>query len=259
VPARIRTLADRALPHGWADLLRQIVLFCGAYWLYRLVRGLVDGRLNDAYANAHHIVAFEQNLHAFFEPHVQAFAEAHHVLVDFASWAYVNSHFVITTLTLAWIYLRRNERFYFVRNMFMVSMGIALVLYFLFPTAPPRFLPDLGFRDSVADFTGVKPESGAENLLFNPYAAVPSMHVCFALMLAFPMARMVRRRWAAVLWRLYPLVITWVVLATANHWWTDAALGALTAAVSAGFAAGFFARVRPDAWAWDRATATAGA
>jgi membrane-associated phospholipid phosphatase len=259
VPARLRILARRALPHGWADLLRQIVLFCGAYWLYRLVRGLVDGRRLEAMANARHIVDFEQNLHAFFEPHVQAFAEAHEILVDTASWIYVNSHFVITTVTLAWIYLRRNERFYFMRNMFMVSMGIALVLYFLFPTAPPRFLPGLGFTDSVADFTGVKPRSDLEELLFNPYAAVPSMHVCFALMLGLPMARMVRHRWAAALWRLYPLVITWAVLATANHWWTDAVLGALTAAVSAAFAAGLFARLRPDAWAWDRAPATAGA
>jgi hypothetical protein len=84
------------------------------------------------------------------------------------------------------------------------------------------------------------------------------MHVCFALMLGLTMARMVRRRWAAVLWRLYPIVLAWVVIATANHWWTDALLGALTAGISAAAAAGLFARMRPDAWAWDRATATAG-
>jgi membrane-associated phospholipid phosphatase len=259
VPARLRTFSARVLPRGWPDLLRQIVLFCGAYWLYRIVRGLVDGRAAEALANAREIVALEQGLHAFFEPHVQAFAEAHRVLVDLASWTYVNSHFVVTTITLAWIYLRRNERFYFVRNMFMVAMGIALVLYVLYPTAPPRFLPELGFTDSVAHFTGARPDSGLERLLFNPYAAVPSMHVCFALMLGLPVARMMRRRWAAAVWRLYPLVITWAVLTTANHWWMDAVLGALTAAVSAAFAAGFFARVRPDAWAWDRAPATAGA
>jgi membrane-associated phospholipid phosphatase len=259
VRARLDTISRRALPHGWADLVRQVVLFCGAYWLYRLVRGLVDGRAGTAFDNARDIVGFEQRAHLFFEPKVQAFAEAHHILIDFASWAYVNSHFVVTTLMLAWIYLRRNERFYFVRNMFMVSMAIALVLYMVFPTAPPRFLPGLGFTDSVAAFTGVKPESGSENLLFNPYAAVPSMHVCFALMLGVPMARMVRRRLAAVLWSAYPLVIGWAVIATANHWWVDTALGALTAAVSAAFAAGLFARLRPEAWAWDRATATAGA
>jgi hypothetical protein len=257
--ARLERFGTRALPRGWSDLLRQLVLFCGAYWLYRVVRGLVDGRAGEAFTNAREIVSFERGLHVFFEPHVQAWAEAHRLVIDAASWMYVNSHFAITTFTLAWMYLRRNERFYFVRNMFMVAMGIALVLYLAFPTAPPRFLPELGFNDSVADFTGIKPSSDAENLLFNPYAAVPSMHVCFALMLGLPMGRMVRRRWAALLWRAYPVVISWVVIATANHWWLDAALGALTAAAAAAFAAGLFARLRPEAWAWDRGPATASA
>ena len=57
--------------------------------------------------------------------------------------------------------------------MFMVAMGIALVGYALFPTAPPRFFPEWGFIDSVADFTGVEPRHGSVNALFNPYAAVP--------------------------------------------------------------------------------------
>jgi hypothetical protein len=165
---------------------------------------------------------------------------------------YVNSHFVVTTLALAYIYLRRNDAFYFVRNMFMVAMGIALVLYVVYPTAPPRMLPELGFSDSVADFTGV--HANESDLLVNPYAAIPSMHVCFALMLGTAMARLSARRWAAALWRVYPVVVTWVVIATANHWWIDAALGAATAAVAYAVAAGVFARVRP-AWA----PATAGA
>jgi hypothetical protein len=190
---------------------------------------------------------------------MQRWAEAHRAVIDFASWMYVNSHFTVTTVALAWIYLRRNERFYFVRNMFMVAMGIALVLYVVYPTAPPRFLPELGFNDSVADFTGATPDSGLERLLFNPYAAVPSMHVCFAVMLGVTMARMVRRRWAIVVWQLYPLLVAWVVVATANHWWMDAALGVATAALAAACAAGLFARLRPEAWAWDRAAATAGA
>jgi membrane-associated phospholipid phosphatase len=78
-------------------------------------------------------------------------------------------------------------------------------------------------------------------------------------MLGMSMARMVRRRWAAVLWSVYPIVIGWVVIATANHWWTDAVLGVVTAAVAAAFATGLFARARPDAWAWDRAPQPAGA
>jgi PAP2 superfamily protein len=237
----------RLLPKGWTDLLRQILLFCGAYWLYRIVRGQVDGRATAAFDNAREIVGAERSLGLFFEPAVHAWAEAHEWVIDAASWMYVNSHFTITTAALAFLYLRRNEHFYFVRNMFMVAMGIALLGYMVFPTAPPRFLPELGFSDSVAAFTGV--DSHTSNLLVNPFAAVPSMHVAFALMLAVPMASMSRRRVVKGLWAVYPAVVTFVVVATANHWWFDAFTGALTAAVSAVVAVGF-ARSRPASWAW---------
>ena len=62
---------------------------------------------------------------------------------------YVNSHFVLTVGFLIWLYLARNEAYYFVRNMFMVAMGIALVGYVVYPTAPPRFMPEWGFQDTV--------------------------------------------------------------------------------------------------------------
>ena len=242
-------LRARVLPRGWTDLGRQIVLFCGAYWLYRLVRGMVDGRAAEAFANAREIVDAERALGLFFEPAVHAWANANALVIDFASWMYLNSHFAVTTVTLAWIYLRRNERFYFVRNMFMVSMAIALAGYAAFPTAPPRLMPEWGFEDSVAAFTGIGPEDSA-SLLFNPFAAVPSMHVGFALMLGLAMARIVRRRWAAWAWTAYPALVAFVVVATANHWWLDAVLGALAAAASA-WAAQALGRARPAAWAWE--------
>ena len=243
------SLTARLLPKGWADLGRQIVLFCGAYYLYRLVRGVVDGRAAEAFSNARHVVNIERTLHLFSEPAINAWTSSRGILIDLASWMYVNSHFTITTLTLAFIYLFRNESFYFVRNMFMIAMGIALVLYLTFPTAPPRFMPGLGFSDSVANFTGVTPDSGAENLLFNPFAAVPSMHVAFALMLAGSMRPMVRRQYARVLWVAYPWIVTFVVVSTANHWWFDAATGALVAIASA-YGARRLAAARPHAWAF---------
>ena len=247
----------RLLPHGMADLLRQIVLFCGAYWLYRLVRGQVDTRAGTAFENARQIIDLEQGLGLFFEPAVHRWTTAQGWLIDASSWLYVNSHFTVTTVTLAFLYLRRNDRFYFVRNMFLVAMAIALVGYMAFPTAPPRFMPEWGFQDSVAAFTGVSPESS--NLLFNPFAAVPSMHVAFALMLALPMASMTRRPWLKALWWAYPAIVTFVVVATANHWWFDALLGAATAAVAALAAQGVFARARPEVWAWDAASRPANA
>jgi hypothetical protein len=239
----------KLLPRGPRDLLWQIVLFCGAYWLYRLVRGEVWDQSAAAFEHARDIVHLERSLHVFVEPSIQRWAAGTGFIEDVGSWMYLNTHFVVTTCTLAFIYLFRNEHFYFVRNMFMVAMGLALVGYVVYPTAPPRMLPDLGFTDSVADFTGVSSDASV-NALFNPYAAVPSMHVGFALMLAVPMVRMTRHRWAKVLWVLYAPVVTGVVVLTANHWIFDAATGAAVAAVAAVAAQTVFARVRPRAWAW---------
>src|SRR3954463_10206056 len=239
----------RRLPNGALDLLRQIILFCGAYWLYRLARGMVYDQTIAAFTHARDIVQLERSTHVFIERSVQTWAVGTGFLDDAASWMYLNSHFVVTTCTLAFIYLFRNEHYYFVRNMFMVAMGLALVGYVLYPTAPPRMLPELGFVDSVSDFTGVSSDSDV-NALFNPYAAVPSMHVGFALMLAVPMIRMARHRWTKVLWAFYAPVVACVVVVTATHWIFDAATGALVAAVSAVAAQTVFARARPAAWAW---------
>lgn len=247
----------RALPHGWTDLLRQFVLFCGAYWLYRVVRGLVDGRTTEAFEHARSVIHVEHALHVFVEPSVQTWAQATGFVEDVASWLYLNSHFTVTTLTLAWIYLFRNEHFYWVRNMFMVAMAIALVGYVVFPTAPPRLMPEWGFVDSVSDFTGVNTDTSGVSALVNPFAAVPSMHVCFALMLGLSMLRMARRKWAEVVWGLYPAMVAFVVVATANHWVLDAVAGALVAGVSAIAAQLCFARARPAAWSWDQAPVAA--
>jgi membrane-associated phospholipid phosphatase len=130
-------------------------------------------------------------------------------------------------------------------------MGLALVGYMAYPTAPPRFLPEWGFSDSVASFVGENAEQSA-NVLYNPFAAVPSMHVAFALMIAVPAIMLVKHRLLKVVWAIYPFVVTFVVMVTGNHFWLDAALGALVAVLSAYAAYAAFARARPEAWAWER-------
>src|SRR3954463_5820663 len=224
--------SSRWLPQGWLDALRQLVLFAGAYYAYRIVRGAVDGQVSVAYAHARSIVDVERSDGLFFEPGLQNWALNNHWIVDAANWSYINSHFLVTTTFLIWLYLARNESFYYVRNMFMVAMGLALVLYIAYPTAPPRFLPEWGFADTVTDAVGQASANNA-NLLYNPYAAVPSMHVAFALMIGIPAFKIVRHWALKALWAIYPVVVTFVVLVTANHWWIDAALGAAVAAVSA--------------------------
>jgi hypothetical protein len=242
-------LSSRWLPQGWLDALRQLVLFAGAYYLYRLVRGAVDGQVTAAFQNARQIVDVERALGLFFEPGLQGWALKNQWLVDAANWSYINSHFLITTTFLIWLYLARNETFYYVRNMFMVAMGLALLLYVAYPTAPPRFLPEWGFADTVTDAVGYANANNA-NLLYNPYAAVPSMHVAFALMVGIPAFKIVRSQALKVLWAAYPVFVTFVVLVTANHWWIDAVLGVVVAATSAVTASAAFGRARPEAWAW---------
>ena len=254
VRGRAGQLASKVMPRGPFDAARQWLLFAGAYYLYRIVRGMVDGHANVAYQHARDIVDVERSLHSFIEVDVQRWALDNPFFIHLANWMYVNSHFLVTTTFLIWLYIARNHAFYFVRNMFLVAMSLALVGYMAYPTAPPRFLPEWGFSDSVANFVGENAEQSA-NVLYNPFAAVPSMHVAFALMIAVPAIMLVKRRVFKVLWAIYPFVVTFVVMATANHFWLDAALGALVAAMSAYAAYAAFARARPEAWAWHTARA----
>jgi hypothetical protein len=254
VVARARLLQARVLPRGWLDVLRQVSLFAAAYLAYRLARGLVEGDANTAFAHARDVISVERTLHIFVEPSVQAWASGSHLLMDVSSWLYVNAQTTVTLGALVYLYLRHNRSFYFVRNMFMIAMLIALVGYVVFPTAPPRFMPEWGFIDSVSDVTGVglSHTSASLSALFNPYAAVPSMHVAFALMVGWPLARLVRPRALRVAWLLYPFLMAFVIVATANHFIIDALLGALTAGLAA-YGARWLARARPGAWRFSTA------
>jgi membrane-associated phospholipid phosphatase len=240
-----------ALPRGRFDVIRQLAMFAAAYGGYEMVRGIVGSGGTRPFGNATRIINLERGLHVFWEPAIQHWVTTHaHWLLYIADWTYVNAHFTVTVGVLAFIYLRRNESFYFVRNMFMIAMAIALVGYALFPTAPPRLMPQWGFTDSVQQATGVTVEHGLAGVLVNPFAAVPSMHVCFALMVGLTMSRLVRNRLASSLWRIYPLFIAFVVIVTGNHYFTDAILGALTAGAAALVSKQLLARARPEVWAF---------
>jgi hypothetical protein len=248
VPTLVHTIGSR-LPHGWRDLFRQIVLFVAAYQGYEVVRGIADSHSAVAIANGTHIIHLERALGAFFEPNFQQAFLNHQWIIDLANWMYFNSHFVITTSFLVWLYLYRNDYFNFVRNMFLVAMGLALVGYLLYPTAPPRMFPGAGFTDTIAMFTNANQDTSFTSLLVNPYAAVPSMHVAFSLMIAVPAMNLVRSAWARFAWSLYPPTVFFVIVVTGNHFWFDAAVGAMVACLAA-VTAHQLARLRPDAWSW---------
>jgi membrane-associated phospholipid phosphatase len=249
----------KLLPRGWVDPFRQFALFLAAFTLYGLVRGLVHsgGQTYKPFGDATKVIDLERMLHIFVEPGIQAWTQHIHWLMTGLAWSYLNTQFAITTAVMVVIYVRYNESFYFVRNMFLIAMGLALIGYSVFPTAPPRLMPEWGFTDPVSVLmTGYgKLDNTMGGHLTNDYAAIPSMHVCFAVMIAWPMAKLVSRRWAKVLWALYPVLVTFIVVATGNHFFVDVVLGVLTAGVAAAAAHRPLALARPDVWAFGQATA----
>ncbi|HWN72830.1 MAG TPA: phosphatase PAP2 family protein, partial [Solirubrobacterales bacterium] len=223
--SRAFAVISAKLPQGWGDLGRQIGILVGVDLIYELGRGIADSSKTEAMAHGAQVIDFERATGTFFEPSAQAFFLPAHWTIDLANQLYLNAQFSIALGFLVWLYLFRNESYYFVRNMFVVSMGFALVGYTLYPTAPPRMFPQDGFVDTITDFSGVNHDSSLAKVFINPYAAVPSMHCAFAAMIGCTGVRVCRHWWSRAFWAAWPLLIAWVVVVTGNHYWVDVALG----------------------------------
>jgi membrane-associated phospholipid phosphatase len=236
------------LPKGWGDLGRQIFILVCVDLVYEVARGIADSNRAAAFAHGQWIIDLERSTHTFFEADMQAFFSAGWI-VDIANQIYLNAQFSVALGFLVWLYLFRNESFYFVRNMFVVSMGLALVGYTLYPTAPPRMFPEYGFVDTINDFSNVNHDSGLAKLLINPYAAVPSMHCAFAMMIGASAFKVCRNSFAKGFWATWPFLVAWVTIVTANHYWVDAVLGWMVALTSA-LVAYRLAQARPEAWSF---------
>ena len=245
---RIASMRGRLLPNGRRDLLRQFCLFGGAYLSYRIVEGAVGGNAAAAFRHSGQLISFERTLHLFVEPSIQGWAAHSHLLLVIATYVYLNAQTTMLVCVLLYLYIAHNRHYYRVRNMLLVAMVIALLTYALYPTAPPRLLPEWGFIDTNSYITGVPNTNAVANEFVNQYAAIPSMHVAFAVMLAWPLTRLVRRRVVRVLWALWPVVIVFITIITGNHFLIDAVLGLAAAGVSAVVASRLDA-IRAHVWA----------
>ncbi|HMT04484.1 MAG: phosphatase PAP2 family protein [Solirubrobacterales bacterium] len=240
------------LPQGWGDLFRQLLLYLIADTGYEFARGMADGRANVAFANGERVMDVERSMGLFFEPGMQGTILNLQWMVDIANTIYLNSQFTVALAFLIWMYLFRNEYYYFFRNMLFVSMGLALVGYIGFPTAPPRMFPEYGFIDTVNAHSSVNHDSALAKLFINPFAAVPSMHCAVALMIGCTGFMVCRNWFARGFWAAWPLIVAWVTVVTANHYWVDAVLGWMVAGVSFLIAARVLAELKPETWAWSR-------
>jgi len=248
--SRALSAVTAKLPKGWGDLGRQIGLVLVVNTGYEIVRGIADGQRSVAFAHGQQLIDLERATGTFFEPSLQAFFLPVEWLMDFANQVYMNSQFAVVLGFFLWLYFFRNESFYFVRNMFAAAMGLALIGYTLYPTAPPRMFAEYGFVDTINDYSSVNHDSALAKLLINPYAAVPSMHCAFALMVGVTGFQLVRRTVLKALWAAWPLLVAWVVVVTGNHYWIDIVLGWGVAIAAALIARELLARARPEAWSW---------
>ncbi len=228
------------------DLLVQFAVIAAAYWAWRYARGAVDGGVNESFAHARDLISVERSLHSFVEIDLQEWAISTGWAAEVARWGYANLHFKGSVLALTVIYFGWRGSYGFVRNTVLAAMVISVVGYGLYPTAPPRFIPELGLDPSV---TGNSPMiSNPGDPLFNPFAAVPSMHVGLSIIFAWSLALLVGPRPLKALLFAYPLLMTYVVVASGNHFWIDGLFGALAAAAAVGLAT-LLARLNPD-WAF---------
>jgi hypothetical protein len=204
------------------------------YGVYELVRGGGSTTLQLARQHTDWIVSLERHLHVFGERAVQHATHAVPALPSVLGVAYMVLHFGGTLGFLFWMYRRHREHFPLVRNTMIVGTAIALVIYVVFPAAPPR-LAGLGFVDTVTNGAHLNLSSNLLGNVYNPFAAVPSLHFGYALIVGVAIAAYASRRWVRIAAAFYPLVMLLVIVGTGNHFFFDAAAGGLV--VGIGYAA----------------------
>jgi hypothetical protein len=209
--------------HGGVREVAGLVLL---YAVYEIVRGFGGVDFDAARLHTADIVSLERSLHVFGEQAVQRWAESVSGLPAVLGIAYLALHFVGTAAVLVWVHRYRRPQFALVRTTLVVTTGLALVGYVLFPAAPPR-LAGLGFADTVSSHTGLNLSSDALGSLYNPVAAVPSLHFGYALIVGLAITAFAHRRSIRIAGALYPVLMLVVIVATGNHFFFDAAAGGL--------------------------------
>lgn len=241
---------DRRFP-GWWTLVVQIALACVAALAYFGVRGLTQSDLETAQGNARRLVELEITLGLNWEAWLQAQIIESDTLVALANWVYIYGHWPVIVATLVILYVRAPDRFYLLRNALFVSGAIGLVIFALVPVAPPR-LGVLELADTVTNrsesYRTLQPPG-----LINRYAAIPSLHFGWNLLIGVVLWQMTRNPAVRAFAILSPLTMAFAVVVTANHYVLDVLAGATVALIGLVVAKRISARASVPEWARPRA------
>ena len=211
--------------------MTELAMAIGLYALYEVVRGFGSTTLGDARLHTADIVSLERHLGLFVERAVQQAVEGLPGLPMLLGFAYMSLHFGATAIAMIWVHRRHRESFALVRTTLVVSTAVSLAIYVLYPAAPPR-LAGLGFADTVTDKAGINLSSDALGSLYNPFAAVPSLHFGYSLLVGVTVAVLARRRWVRWIGAAYPPFMLFTIVATGNHFIFDAVAGGLVVVLS---------------------------
>jgi membrane-associated phospholipid phosphatase len=225
---------------GWIDRYRKFAWQIGALLsleqAYEYTRGRISPNTPDiALLHSYRLLDLEWKHGLFVEQRLERFFLQFQPVMNAIDVFYVLGHLVGTIGVLIWIYTRRRERYAFVRNLMMLTTAIALVAFYIYPTAPPRMLGNYGFVDPL-QLHHLVGDGGAQpgSYTYNPYAAMPSLHVAYALIVGWGLVLAERTTWIRAAAILYPAVMAATVVISGNHWILDVVGAVITVAVAAG-------------------------
>ncbi|TYC12470.1 inositol phosphorylceramide synthase [Actinomadura syzygii] len=216
--ASVAMRAGRARP-----LLTEVGLLLALFSFYKWGRTLVQHGPGEALSNAKWLWGFEREWLPN-EVGFQHWALGWDHTAFLANVYYVSVHFPGTALLLIWVYARHRSSYRRVRNELVVLTAAGLVVHMLFPLAPPR-LAGVGAVDTMLT-VGPSAYPAAADGIANQYAAMPSLHIGWAILVAVTVLRVSRSRWRWAV-ALHAPVTVFVVVVTANHYWTDGLVAAV--------------------------------
>jgi len=216
--------------------LHEAVLVVVSFLLYFFVRGAVVDRADVALENARDLIGLEKNLGFYWELEMQSWVLGHEGLIRALNWVYFWGHMPLVIVLAVWLYARHRHAYTLVRNAFLASGAIGIVCYALYPVAPPRLVPLEGFVDTMALYDRVSYQAQETQAFVNPYAAMPSLHFGWSLLLAAAVGWVGRSWWLrgfAVVW---PVAMFLAVVQTGNHFIIDAVAGGVVSFAGLGIA-----------------------
>jgi hypothetical protein len=220
--ARLVDAIDRN--RAWRDV-SEIALVALAFLLYFIVRGLVVDRADDALANANDIIELERTLGIFWEPRLQELILDQRAFVQFMNAVYFWLDFPLIVAVGFYLYFRHRHEYTVTRDALLLSGVISLVIYNLYPVMPPRLLPGSEFIGTIERYSDLSYQASSTAAFVNPYAALPSLHFGWAMILGGALFLTFRNP----LVRGFGLLLPWAQLAaivfTANHYIFDAFAG----------------------------------